>query len=257
MFLRKLFNANGKGRWLILELLIVFIGVYLAFLFQSYGESRREDRERARVIEALKTELEFYRVIMPGRASYSRKTFLEQRKVSQRGEYTDYSDWRFLEPQYNYQVVEYAINHQNANIVDFELYDRLQGLYTTIKRLEHAERLMMEMAQRYKSVPKEMPANDPLTIARHADNLANYDRFLIFLRDRAQDQMLVSRKATNCLELINEQLDPERKKKLEKELALGQLDKKDTWEEVLEQVQEIFPDFTESEIREIFNELNK
>ena len=191
---------------------------------------------------------------MPGRAVYSRNLYRDKKKLERDSQYYDFSDWRFLEPQYNYHVIEYAINHQNTSIIDFELFDRLQSLFTNIKRLEHAERLMMQMAQRYQLVTPSMPANDPLVMARKLDNYKNFQRFLVYLRDRAGDQVIVSRESTICLDLINEQLDPERKKQLEKELALGQLDKKDTWEEVLEQVQEIFPDFSEQEIREIYDE---
>ena len=49
MFIRKLFNVGDKAKWLILELLIVFVGVYLAFLFQSYSEQAKIESEKRKV----------------------------------------------------------------------------------------------------------------------------------------------------------------------------------------------------------------
>ena len=49
MFLRKLMNIGNKGKWLALELLVVFIGVYLAFLFQSYAENIKLEKEKEKV----------------------------------------------------------------------------------------------------------------------------------------------------------------------------------------------------------------
>lgn len=254
MYLKQLIGRGNKGRLFILELLIVFVGVYMAFLFQSYGEARKEERERQRIFAALKTELEFFRVIMPGRAGYSRRVYRELSEVREQGKYRDFSGWRFLEPQYKYQMIEYAINHQNSNIIDFETFQLLQKFYTNLKRLEQAERLMMEMAQRYKYIPPDMPEKDPLTIVMKAENFQNFKRLIEYVRHRAEDQFLTTVHAKEVLELINVNMDPVTRKELEIGLLLQQINKDDTLEETLEEALEAFPNFTEEEITELYNQ---
>lgn len=256
MFARKLFKVGNKGRWLVVELLIVFIGVYMAFLFQNYGEERKEDKERQRIFAALKIELEHFRVVMDGRATFTLNRYRDLRAVLNRGEYTDFSDWRFLEPQYAYQVIEYAINHQNTDIIDFDIFKSLQVLHSTIKRLEHAERMVMEMAQRYKPIPANMPKSDPLTMALEAENLRNFGRFMIFFRDRGNNQRLVARESVDCLELINKNMDQSSRKLIERDLILSQINDVKSVEEAIETVKGLFPNFTEQEVRDMYNEVH-
>lgn len=254
MFLRKLFRIGDKAKWLTLELLVVFIGVYLAFLFQSYNENARVAKEREKVFSSLKSELEFFRVQMPGRSGYTLNRWGELKKIESQKRYTDFSDWRFLEPQYGYQVIEYAINLQSSDIVDFELYDKLQALYATIKRLEHAERLMMQMAQRHTAVPQELSRSIPEVALRHAENYQNFKRLLVFMHDRAEDQQEVADKSEACLEIINARMNPETRRRIESGLIKMQLSQFDSLERAMEVVRVYFPDFTLEEIKELYEQ---
>lgn len=51
--------ARVSGR-LLLELVIVFVGVYLAFLFNEYRENREQDARRTQLREALASEIEVF-----------------------------------------------------------------------------------------------------------------------------------------------------------------------------------------------------
>lgn len=254
MFLRKLFKIGDKAKWLTLELLVVFVGVYLAFLFQSYNENAKVDKEREKVFSSLKSELEFFRVRMPGRAGYTRGMWEKLKAIERNGEYTDFSDWRFLEPQYDYQVIDYAINLEGGEIIDFELFDKLRDLYSSIKRLEHAERMMMEMAQRYAPVPEVLSRSIPEVALKHAANYKNFGRLLLFMRDRAGDQQDVSDKSKECLKIINERMDSEVRRDIETGLVKTQIRMFDTVEEAVESVREYFPDFTDEEVEELYRE---
>lgn len=254
MFLRKLFKVGDKLRWLVLELVIVFIGVYLAFLFQSYNEQKKQDREKEKVYSALKYELEYFRTMLPGRSTHMRGVWRDLRKEYQAGEYSDFSDWRFIEPQYEYKIVEYAISSDNTELVDFRLYNQLQRLYSTIKRLEHAERLMMTMAQRYKPLPTKVPDAHPEVRTRIADNYHVFGRLILFMRDRANNLALVARESAKCLETINQLMDPETRKKVETELLSIESKDYDDEQRFVERAIELFPDFTESELKSIYQQ---
>lgn len=115
-------NRVSRGlRFLVLEFLIVFLGVYLAFLFQEYGEDRDLAVEREKILAGLKENLEYFRILFPAFADAMQQQV--GRWEAQIGEatYTDFSSWRFIQPQYDSKVVEYALA-ADAEIIDFETY---------------------------------------------------------------------------------------------------------------------------------------
>ncbi|NVJ47731.1 MAG: hypothetical protein HWE07_11410, partial [Cytophagia bacterium] len=54
MFIRRLFNIGEKAKWIIVELFVVFVGVYMAFLFQQYAEDQKLRQEKDKVLMSLK-----------------------------------------------------------------------------------------------------------------------------------------------------------------------------------------------------------
>jgi hypothetical protein len=248
MFLRKLFKIGDKAKWLALELMVVFIGVYLAFLFQNYNEKVKDKKEMEKVFSSLKYELETFRVLLPDRATYARRQARDWMKSYRKNEVENFSLWRFLEPQYNYKIVEYAIGLENTNIINFELYDRLQKLYGNIQALEHAERLMTSVAQTYQAIPEGLDKGSQPYKLRFADNLLNFRRFILYMNDRSGDLYLVAKESKECLEIINELLDEDIRKDIERRLIRDYIDSRDDPGDIKEELTEYFPDFTEEEI---------
>ncbi len=66
----RIFSKQGV-KFLMLEFLIVFLGVYLAFLFQSYSEQKRIDAEKQKIMIGLKEDLEYFRIYFPDFAGTS------------------------------------------------------------------------------------------------------------------------------------------------------------------------------------------
>ena len=64
-------SSRGKWAWALVDLLVVIIGVYIAFLIQSSTEEKRDKREQIKVLSGLKYELEVFRIQFPGRAKYA------------------------------------------------------------------------------------------------------------------------------------------------------------------------------------------
>ncbi|MCK4420364.1 hypothetical protein KAW48_01105 [candidate division WOR-3 bacterium] len=52
-------NYRGKSVWLIAELLVVFIGVYAAFIFDSYRTNKQNEYRKQQIYTALKEEFTF------------------------------------------------------------------------------------------------------------------------------------------------------------------------------------------------------
>lgn len=252
MFIRKLFNISDKIKWLSLELVVVFIGVYLAFLFQSYNENRRLSGEKEKVYTALKYELEYFRVDLPGRASYARSEVRKNRELLREGNYIDYSLWIYLEPQYAFQIIEYAINLEDTNIIDFQLYNQLVTLYSNIKRLSHAESMIMETSQRYVPVLADVSDNSREAKLREADNLQNFSRFIKFMNSRAGSLQSVAVESDNCLKIINQLMDPELRKSIEEDLIRSRINDFESLEDAQNAVRSLYPDFTEEEVKAIY-----
>ncbi len=206
MFLRKLFKVGNKVRWLALELLVVFIGVYLAFLFQSYTEHRKNNNERQKVLVSLKKEVEKFRISAPLNAGGQRNRLAVWREAYQKGEVVPFDNWRFLEPQYNFQVIEYAMNLQGTEIIEFELYEALSELYRQIKQLEHAERIMTNRSGQYNLIPDDLSKNSETYKVLTARNFFHFKKFISAASDRVGNLDEVAERASEIVEMINAQL---------------------------------------------------
>ena len=215
MFIRKLFKIGDKLRWLSLELLVVFIGVYLAFLFNAYSENKKISSENEKVLTSLKKETEEFRLSFPLQAQGMLANVRKWQAAYDSGNVADYYDWRFLEPQYNDQVIEYAIALKGSEIVDFELYEALLQLNREIKQLEHAERLMTETSNRFNNIPQDLSRNSDLYKAYKAQNLFYFYKFINYSRDRWSNLLEVSKKSQRVVDLINQRLSTEKRLAIE------------------------------------------
>lgn len=87
-------SDRGKWIWAFVDLIVVVIGVYVAFLIQSTTAINKDRDEQIKVYSALKMELEVMRVGFP-RFAQSNVEFLAEKKNE---EVFDISGWRFIEP---------------------------------------------------------------------------------------------------------------------------------------------------------------
>lgn len=255
MFLRKIFSSDNKFTWVIIDLFIVIIGVYCAFLIQNYAENEKNAKESDRIITAMKYEMEAFRFLMSeisaGMSADARRLY----GILGESRYTDYSNFRFIEPQYDYQTIQYALNLQNSAIIDFELYNKLQSLFVEIKKIEHAERLLTETSRRYKTLPTSLDKSSNEYILTWAENYDNFVRYVTLVEDRAGISGRIAISSTDALEIINERLGP-KAKEIEKELILGYAVNFDNEEQAIFLGKKYFPNFTEEEIRQLYRQAN-
>lgn len=127
----KIFTKQGV-KFLLLELVVVFLGVYLAFLFQSYSEQRKIDAETQKVLIGLKEDLEYFRIYFPDYAGSSQVE--EWRELLINEKYSNFSTWRFIQPQYDYIAIEYALD-SDADVINYELNSSIAEIYQELKKL--------------------------------------------------------------------------------------------------------------------------
>ncbi|MCG8372582.1 MAG: hypothetical protein MI700_03575 [Balneolales bacterium] len=193
------FFSRQGFKFLILELIIVFLGVYLAFVLQSYSENRKIDAEKERVMIGVKEDLEQFRFFFPGYAS--RDNLTEWDEQINDGRYPDLSNWRFIQPQYDYTAIEYALS-SDASVIDFELNAALAGIYQELQKLQHVEVDLHEFAKRQTIVPEEI-REEPLMIFELQNNFRDFRRFRNRYEDRADIMERIAQQSTNLLPAIN------------------------------------------------------
>jgi hypothetical protein len=242
---------SGRGlRFLFLEFLIVFLGVYLAFLFQEYGEDRDLAIEREKILVGLKEELEYFRLLFPAFADSMDQNVASWDQLVQSAAYRDFSSWRFIQPQYSYKAVEYALA-ADAEIIDFETYAPLSQLYLELEKLRQAEELITMIAMEYRPVPEDLEDLPEAQLA-HADNLKNLER----LRDRGKDRVNILRRIAELAEqnlvTVNAAFSAQRLREIELMLIANTARTFDEQEKtfLLDLIREHFPDLTEAEVRE-------
>lgn len=256
MFLRKLFSSENKFTWVLIDLFIVIVGVYCAFLIQNYAENEKNLKERDRIITAMKYEMEAFRFQMTEISLGMRRDVRIYNSYLNQQTYPNFSDARFIEPQYEYQSIEYALKLQNSAIIDFELYLKLQSIFVEIKKIEHVERLLTETARRYRTIPESITSSSQEFQLLKAENLDNFLRYKILTRDRGEVSGRLSLATSDALTIINERLGPKRAKKIEEELILGYAPNFDNEEQAIQIGLQYFPHFTEEEMASLYRQAN-
>lgn len=257
MFIRKLFKIGDKAKWLTLELLIVFIGVYLAFLFQSYAEDNKIDKEKEKVLVGLKLELEEFRTTFERFADYQGEKVKEWDSLFQAGEVAAYYDWRYIEPQYNFMIIEYALNQKGTDIVDFELYSKLSELYNEIKKLEHTERMMTDLGMEYKITPKDLDPKKGQGAILAAENRFHFYKFKNFARDRTGMLGRVWSISSNIIQLINDELGPERSREVDAKLLERYVNGGIRIDFVKEVFNQYFPQYSDEDFDKMIEEIEQ
>ncbi len=180
-----------------IDLGIVITGVTVAFLLNSLHESRKEEAEQEKVINSLYQELQEIQKFFPSMAAYQQNnnriwdSLLIQKSVG------DFNEYYFIQPQYNYTVIEFAMETRNSDIVDFALHQQLLLLYKRIKMLGQTETYMTTVALQFQAHESESNTNT-------AHNLFLFKRFIGFGKNRALTLMDVDRLAEQTVSLLKQ-----------------------------------------------------
>lgn len=254
MFMRRLFKLGDKGKWIILELFVVFVGVYMAFLFQKYSENQKVRQQKEKVLMSLKQELDDIRMDFPGNADYQKEMNAEWDSLLSINKVGSFYDWRYLEPQYNYKIIEYALNQEGTDIVSFELYEQLSQIHSFIKRLEHAERLMTELGLKFRNVAGLNAKNASDYSARVADNQFFFYRFISAAKDREGNLRRVAQMSVDLVKKINEELGSEKTREAEINMLHAYLEAHVQRTVIYERFLKFFPQYTEQELTQLIEE---
>ncbi len=253
--------ASGTAyvRVLLLELLIVFSGVSLAFMLNDYSERQKLAGQKTKVLVSLKKELELVRIQFPGQSDYQQSKLKEWLHEAKSGDFAGFSNWRYIQPQHNYTVLEFAINSREAGVVDFGILQCLLKAHQDLKKLEYTEEKITTLALRYRPLPK--PADSLLFAYRQQEetNRFLFNRFRSYSMDRAYLLSNSASLAAGALALINAQLPAKTIAAIEIEIMAELLAGMDgmAFDQHLGFIKKSFPAMSQKDIEKVFSLLKK
>ena len=189
---------SKKINWfsLLAELVVVFAGVYIAFLMNNYREDQALLKEKQKVLIGLQKELEEAQKILPPQIGFQKELCDSLSGLIRQGIIPGELDsYRFLQPQYPLHLIDYALNLQGDEVIDQELYVALSGLKSDAGRLAHAELLITEMSLSYR------PGDE-----NQENNLYLAQRFNSFMYDRYGVMAKIQQDLPSVLSLIENKI---------------------------------------------------
>lgn len=139
------------------ELLIVFVGVYLAFLLSQYQETRKLDDKRETVISLLADGIGRYEGLFEGFAQYHEGRNAEILAELRGGQIPDMSNVAYAAPQYPSDAIDYVLTNESFDVFELELYVPLASFANRIKQLTSVEAELTELGNRYVRVDRTSP----------------------------------------------------------------------------------------------------
>ncbi len=178
---------------LLLELLIVFVGVYLAFLLAEFQEQKQRERSFQRIVQILDVGLERYAQAFGAMAQYHDRENTAIRDALAAGQLPSFGDVYYPAPQYPMDVIDYIATEEAFRVFDVAYYTELIAFSNGVQRLMYIEEKLVQAAERY----QPLPAEDDTEYTRiHHEQRQLAERYLgymdrrrntvIELRDRAQ-----------------------------------------------------------------------
>jgi hypothetical protein len=165
----------------LVQLVVVFIGVYAAFALSEYREARQLEDRRERVLALLAEGIEQYGSSFGSFAEFHESHNAEFRAQLDRGELPDYSDWYYIAPQYPIDLINYLVTTQGSDLFDQDLFEPLTRYATMVEMLMYAEERMTRLGDAYRPPP---PPGAPGAEAIRAEQRAAAERFYNYLEVR-------------------------------------------------------------------------
>ena len=140
------------------DLIIVFIGVYAAFVFSNYQAEKKEIKEAAHILELLKTGVKRYEGTFGGFAVWHVKHNKAYRDKLAKSEIPEFGNAYYPAPQYPIDVMNNVITKESFKVFPIDIYVPIASFTNTIKRLMYVEEKLVEISERYEPLPyKENP----------------------------------------------------------------------------------------------------
>ncbi len=170
-----------SGPALLAELVIVFLGVYLAFLLSNFQAEKQEAADRTRVLTLIQLGVRQYGELFAGMAEYHENANATFREELASGTIPDYGETIFLAPQYPIEAIRYILTNASYDLFNIDVYVPLIEYLSRIQRLMYVEEKLVELSERYMPLP---PPSDPSYAHVQREQQQYARRYLLYLDRR-------------------------------------------------------------------------
>ena len=184
---------------LFLDLVIVFIGVTLAFVFTNYQESQRLRDDTRQMVSLLEVGLIEYEQLFEGFVTYHESYNAKFREEIRKGAIPDFGDVTYPAPQYPIDVITFILTNESYELVDPEFYVQLTHFSTTLQQLMYTEEKLVRTAEkfeelRWENIPETKLKQGQVEVAK---------RYLKYLEIRKNRSAELKKLASSIIKLID------------------------------------------------------
>ena len=185
---------------LFFELIIIFIGVYAAFILSNQQLEKQEERKAEKVVSMMKYGIERYQELFSGFVIYHEKYNAEFKSSLELGEILYYGDVIYPQPQYPIDVITEVLTKESYQMFTMDIYLPLIQFTNGVERIMSVESRLEELAGEYETLP-DPSASNYIDIKNKQLQLAK--RFYLFLELRKRIAFSLAKYA----EAINAQME--------------------------------------------------
>jgi len=184
---------------LFLDLLIVFVGVTLAFVFTNYQENKKLEQDTRQMISLLKVGLVEYEQLFEGFVIYHENYNANFKEQLEEGMIPDFGDVTYPAPQYPIDVISYILTNESYELVDPEFYVKLTQFSTAFQQLMYTEEKLVQKAEKFEELSWQNVSQEKLREGQF--EIGN--RYLRYLEIRKNRSLELRDKAKELIRLIN------------------------------------------------------
>ena len=189
---------------LFFEMLIVFVGVYLAFLLSGYQETKKVEREGARVVALLQVGLEYYEKLFEGFALRHENVNAAFRSQLENNEIPEY--WQggfYAAPQYPIDVINFVLTKESYKVFALDVYLPLTSFANAMQRVMYVEEKLVSIAEQYEPLPAKSNPEYDRVFAQQRVLAARYLRYLDMRKSISEELVVKIRALSSDIEELN------------------------------------------------------
>ena len=165
------------------DLIVVFIGVYLAFIFAEYQQDLQKQKETKKIISLLQIGVSRLEGSFSGAVGYHEQYAENFTTSLETGEIPHYGFQTYVAPQYPIDVIKYISTSESYELFDLDLYVLLTEYSGAVQRIMYVEKRIVELADKYQPLPAE---TDPQYQQMYRQQLHNAKRYLQYMNMRGE-----------------------------------------------------------------------
>jgi hypothetical protein len=181
------------------ELLIVFVGVYSAFLLDDWQTARELRRERDRITALLQLGIERYQKLFEGFVLRHETVNADFRAALESGSVPDFGDTFYPAPQYPIEMIRHVLTRESYDVFSIDAYVPLTTFVNSLERLMDVEAKLVALSSQWDPLP---PANHPDRDWLRARAVHRAKRYLTYLDIRMRISADLQKQATELRQLL-------------------------------------------------------